>query len=52
MGRGRAIRVTGNPDHSALIGKARELIDIARHHGYRREDLIALIDRLSASTSG
>ena len=48
MGRGRAIRVTGSPDHSALIGKTRELIDVARQHGYRREDLVALIYRLSA----
>jgi GntR family transcriptional regulator len=48
MGRGRAIRVTGSPDQSALIGKTRELIDIARWHGYRRDDLIALIHRLSA----
>ena len=46
MGRGRGIRVTGSPDQSALIGKTKELIAIARHHGYRREDLIALIDRL------
>jgi GntR family transcriptional regulator len=48
MGRGRAIRVTGSPDQSALIGKTKELIEIARRHGYRREDLIALIHRLSA----
>lgn len=47
MGRGRAIRVTGRPEQSALIGKTRELIDLARHHGYRRDDLIALIYRLS-----
>jgi GntR family transcriptional regulator len=48
LGRGRAIRVTGSPDQSVLIGKTKELIEIARHHGYRREDLIALIHRLSA----
>ena len=46
MGRGRAIRVTGSPDQSALIDKTRELIDTARRHGYRREELIALIYRL------
>lgn len=46
MGRGRAIRVTGSPDQSALIDKTKELIAIARHHGYRREDLIALIYRV------
>jgi GntR family transcriptional regulator len=47
MGRGRAIRVTGNPDNSAVIAKTKELIDFARHHGYRRDELIALLGRLS-----
>jgi GntR family transcriptional regulator len=47
MGRGRAIRVTGTPEHSALIAKTTELIQLARSHGYRRDDLVALIYRLS-----
>lgn len=47
MGRGRAIRVTGSPDRSAVIAKTKELIDFARRHGYRRDDLIALLYRLS-----
>jgi GntR family transcriptional regulator len=47
MGRGRAIRVTGTPEHSALIAKTTELIQLARDHGYRRDDLIGLIYRLS-----
>lgn len=47
MGRGRAIRVTGTPDQSTLIAKTQELIRLARSHGYRRDDLIALISRLS-----
>ena len=47
MGRGRAIRVTGSPDRSAVIAKTKELIDFARDHGYRRDDLIALLYRLS-----
>jgi GntR family transcriptional regulator len=47
MGRGRAIRVTGSPDRSAVIAKTKELIDFARHHGYRRDELIALLYRLS-----
>jgi len=46
MGRGRAIRVTGSPDRSAVIAKTKELIDFARHHGYRRDELIALLYRL------
>jgi GntR family transcriptional regulator len=46
LGRGRAIRVTGGPDHGAVVSKTRELIEFARHHGYRREELIALLHRL------
>ena len=46
MGRGRAIRVTGSPDRGAVIAKTKELIDFARRHGYRRDDLIALMYRL------
>ena len=46
MGRGRAIRVTGSPERGAVVAKTKELIDFARRHGYRREELIALIYRL------
>jgi GntR family transcriptional regulator len=46
MGRGRAIRVTGTPQRGAVITRAKELIEFARQHGYRREELIALIHRL------
>lgn len=46
MGRGRTIRVTGTPHHSAVTARALELIRFARHHGYRRDELIALIERL------
>jgi GntR family transcriptional regulator len=47
MGRGRAIRVTGTPEHGTLIAKTTELIQLARKQGYRRDDLVALIQRLS-----
>ena len=47
MGRGRAIRVTGTPEHGTLIAKTTELIQLARKQGYRRDDLVALIHRLS-----
>ena len=47
MGRGRAIRVTGNVDRGAVTVKTRELIELARRHGYRRDELIAMIYRLS-----
>jgi GntR family transcriptional regulator len=47
MGRGRAIRVTGTPEQTTLLAKANELIALARTQGYRRDELVALIDRLS-----
>jgi GntR family transcriptional regulator len=47
MGRGRAIRVTGGPEHGAVITRTKELIEFARRHGYRRDELVALVQRLS-----
>jgi GntR family transcriptional regulator len=46
MGRGRAITVAGSPDTASVTTKAKELVEYARHHGYKREELIALITRL------
>lgn len=46
LGRGRAIRVTGAPEHSAVITRAKELVEFARQRGYRRDELINLIQRL------
>jgi GntR family transcriptional regulator len=47
MRRGRAITVTGNAQMGTLTTKARELIDLAREQGYQRDELVALIYRLS-----
>ncbi len=47
MGRGRAITVTGTPDQGAVIAKVKELVDLGRRHGYRRDELIAMIQRAS-----
>jgi GntR family transcriptional regulator len=46
MGRGRAITVTGDADTGSVTTKAKELLEYARHRGYKREELIALITRL------
>jgi len=46
MGRGRTIRVTGRPEHGAVVARARDLIEFARQQGYRREELISLLHRL------
>jgi GntR family transcriptional regulator len=45
--RGRGISVAGTPERGAVVSRARELIQFARQHGYRREDLVRLIERLS-----
>lgn len=45
MGRGRATTVTGTPEQSALQTKITELLNLARHFGYRRDELLAMIQR-------
>jgi GntR family transcriptional regulator len=44
--RGRGITVAGTPDRSAVTALALELVTFARKHGYRREELIEIIDGL------
>jgi GntR family transcriptional regulator len=44
--RGRGITVAGTPQRGAVVERTRELIRYARQHGYRREDLVRLIERL------
>ncbi len=46
MGRGRAITVAGGPEKTLLVDKARELIAFSRSQGYRRDELVALIEQL------
>ncbi len=46
MGRGRAIRVTGTPEHVALVGKLNELVALARKSGYKRDELIDMLQAL------
>jgi hypothetical protein len=38
--------VPGTPQRSAVLSKARELLLLARQHGYRREELIQIIQIL------
>jgi GntR family transcriptional regulator len=45
--RGRGVTVVGSaPRHSQVIAMTRELMQVARRHGYRREELIHLIENL------
>jgi len=46
MGRGRATVIAGGPQKTMLVDKARELIAFSRSQGYRREELVALIEQL------
>ncbi|MEU8249465.1 GntR family transcriptional regulator [Nonomuraea sp. NPDC048916] len=46
--RGRGVSVAGRADGRALlVERARELLDEARRYGYRREDLITILEELS-----
>jgi GntR family transcriptional regulator len=44
--RGRGITVTGTPEHGAVVERTKELLRFARKHGYKREELIDLIEQL------
>jgi GntR family transcriptional regulator len=46
--RGRGVTVTGTAiKQSAVLMKAREFIRVARRHGYRRGELIEVIEMLT-----
>jgi GntR family transcriptional regulator len=44
--RGRGVTVAGTPERGAVLSRARDLVEFARHHGYRREDVIDMIAEL------
>jgi DNA-binding transcriptional regulator YhcF (GntR family) len=44
--RGRGISVAGTPERGAVIARAKELIEFARLHGYRRDDLVKIIEEI------
>jgi GntR family transcriptional regulator len=41
--RGRGITVIGTPEQSAVIDGARDLVELARRHGYRLDELVNVI---------
>ena len=45
IGRGRAITVTGTPEQGLIQTKINELVELARYHGYRRDELVAMLQR-------
>jgi GntR family transcriptional regulator len=44
--RGRGITVAASPEHGAVVAQARELALLARKYGYRRDELIRIIEAL------
>ncbi|HEY5265343.1 MAG TPA: GntR family transcriptional regulator [Acidimicrobiales bacterium] len=46
MGRGRSIRVTKTPERGIVAVKLKELVDVARQQGYRRDDLVVMLQKM------
>jgi GntR family transcriptional regulator len=44
--RGRGITVTGTPAQSALVEQVKQLLHYARTNGYKRDELIQIIEQL------
>lgn len=44
--RGRGVSVAGTPERTAVLQKAHELLELARRHGYRRDELMQIIESL------
>lgn len=42
--RGRGITVAGTPERSAIVARATELVEYARRHGYRLDELLKIIE--------
>ena len=45
--RGRGVTVAETPEKGAVIARARELVSFARQQGYRRDELIQLIEEIA-----
>ena len=45
--RGRGVTVAGTAERGAVVARAKELVLFARRQGYRREELLELIESLS-----
>jgi GntR family transcriptional regulator len=42
--RGRGISVAGSPERGAVVLRATELVEFARRHGYRVDELVEIIE--------
>lgn len=45
--RGRGITVAGTSERSAVINRVRELVEFCRIQGYRRDEVVEIIEALS-----
>ena len=45
--RGCGVTVVATPEHGVVVAQARNLADLARKHGYRRDELIRIIETLA-----
>jgi GntR family transcriptional regulator len=45
--RGQGVRVTGSPRQGIVLSRVRDLLELARHHGYRKEELVEMIRSVS-----
>jgi GntR family transcriptional regulator len=46
--RGRGITVAATPDYGLLVAAANDLVRLARRHGYRRDELLRIIENADA----
>jgi len=44
--RGRGISVAGTPERGAVVQRAKELVEFARRHGYRLDELVEIIEAI------
>jgi GntR family transcriptional regulator len=44
--RGRGITVAGTPERTAVVERARELVRLARRYGYRRDELLRIVESI------
>jgi GntR family transcriptional regulator len=45
--RGRGITVAGTPERGAVLEKVHELVQLARKHGYRTDEIVELVQGAS-----
>jgi DNA-binding GntR family transcriptional regulator len=47
--RGRGVTVAGTPERGELLARARDLVTLGRRHGYRLDELVALVETVGST---